>query len=148
MPNRSPELHRFVTLALIATTGVPVPDPAQLATAYDVLCERLRARLDAMFGADATTALFARAHRLALSEFAWLADLLPNDNGGCSRDRLNSIAAEIGPHQMAEGLAAVLAHNIGLLSTFVGDDLIMPLVRDAWGPASLKHDSPASEGTP
>jgi hypothetical protein len=148
MPNRSQELHRLVRQALVGSTGVPAPDPAQLATAYEVLCKRLRTRLDAMFGGDATTALFARAHRLALSEFAWVANLVPNDTGGYSLDGGNGITPDIGPDLMAEGLAAVLTHTIALLSQFVGDDLIMPLVREAWGPASQKDISSPREGTP
>jgi hypothetical protein len=31
-----------------------------------------------------------------------------------------------------EGFAAILAHNIGLLSAFVGEDLVLPLVQEAW----------------
>jgi hypothetical protein len=36
---------------------------------------------------------------------------------------------------MLNGLAAVLAFDVGLLVTFVGDDLILPLVQQAWGGA-------------
>ena len=43
---------------------------------------------------------------------------------------------------VAEGLAAVLAHDIELLSTFVGDDLVRPLVHQAWGIAMLAEDQP------
>jgi hypothetical protein len=42
--------------------------------------------------------------------------------------------------RFAEGLATVLAHNIGLLSTFVGEDLVLPLVQEAWGIMMLAED--------
>ena len=35
--------------------------------------------------------------------------------------------------RIADGLATVLAHDIALLSTFVGEDLVLPLVQEAWG---------------
>ena len=38
--------------------------------------------------------------------------------------------------------AAVLADAIGLLSTFVGEDLVLPLVQQAWGTAMLTEDRP------
>jgi hypothetical protein len=41
-----------------------------------------------------------------------------------------------------EGLAAVLAHKIGLLNTFVGEDLVLPLVQQAWGVI----EAPRTEG--
>ena len=44
--------------------------------------------------------------------------------------------------RLEEGLAAVLAHNIALLSAFVGEDLVLPLVQQAWGTAMLAEDQP------
>ena len=41
---------------------------------------------------------------------------------------------------LEEGLAAVLAHNIGLLSAFVGEDLVLPLVQQAWGVVETAPD--------
>ena len=44
--------------------------------------------------------------------------------------------------RLEEGLAAVLAHNIALLNAFVGEDLVLPLVQEAWGTAMLTEDQP------
>ena len=44
--------------------------------------------------------------------------------------------------RLQEGLAAVLAHNIALLSAFVGEDLVLPLVQQAWSTAIAAEDQP------
>jgi hypothetical protein len=142
----SPKLRRFVRQALVAATGVADPDRAQLASAFDMLCDRLRARLHPMFGAAAVAALFARAHRVATSEFPWLSDVVPADGERCSLEGLETVRGHIAADTMADGLVALLAHDIGLLSTFIGDDLVMPLVQEAWGAASLGEGPARTEG--
>jgi hypothetical protein len=141
----SPKVRRFATHALVAATGVAAPDRAQLASAFDVLSDSLRARLQPIFGTDAITALFRRAVRVATSEFPWLSDVIPGNTEGCSVQGLDTVAhLDLG--LLAEGLAAVLAHDVGLLSTFIGDDLVMPLVEEAWATASLSDRPAKSEG--
>jgi hypothetical protein len=142
----SPPLRRFARHALVATTGVTAPDLSQLAAAFDVLCDRLRARLHPMFGTEAIAALFARAHRMATSEFPWLTSVVPKDGERCSLDGVEALSRRLEPNTMADGLAAVLAHDIGLLSTFIGDDLVMPLVQEAWGTASVSDRPTKTEG--
>jgi hypothetical protein len=146
MSMSAPPLRRFVRYALVATTGVTAPDLPQLAAAFDVLCDRLRARLHPMFGTAAIAALFARAHRMATSEFPWLSGVLPKDGERCALDGLEALSGRLEPNTMADGLAAALAHDIGLLSTFIGDDLVMPLVQEAWGTASVSDRPTKTEG--
>ena len=43
-------------------------------------------------------------------------------------------------NRLVEGLATVLAQNIGLLSTFVGEDLVLPLVQEAWSITMVAED--------
>jgi hypothetical protein len=142
----SPKLRRFVRHALVAASGVTAPDLAKLAAAFDVLCDRLRTRLHPVFGGEAIAALFARAHRVARLEFPWLTELVPQDGERCSLDGLESVSRHLEPNVMAEGLAALLAHDIALLSTFIGDDLVMPLVQEAWGTASVTDRAPSDRG--
>jgi hypothetical protein len=143
----SPKLIRFVRHALIAATGVAAPSVPQLASAFDVLCDRLRTRLHPMFGPHAVAALFARAHHLSISEFTWLVDVVPTDGERCSLDGLQSASHQVDPDTIAIGLAAILAHAIGLLCTFIGDDLVMPVVQEAWCTASLGERHVRTEGT-
>jgi len=145
MSTSSRNLRQFVRQALVAKTGVPSPHLAQLASAFDQLCDQLRARLHPIFGNAAIVALFARAHHTAMSEFPWLGEVVPKDGQRCSQDGVEGVRG-LEPELMAQGLAAVLAYDIGLLSTFIGEDLVMPLVEEAWGDASLgdRRDRPAS----
>jgi hypothetical protein len=144
MPLSSPKLRRFVIQALVAAAGEPAPDRARLAFAFDLLCERLLGRLHPLFGATAVAALFARALHLATAEFLWLSQAIPRDPQRCTLG-LEGVSEEIKPEALAEGLAAVLAHDIGLLSAFIGEDFVMPIVQAAWettanGPARIEGD--------
>jgi hypothetical protein len=144
MPLSSPKLRRFVRRALVGATGHTAPDKGQLAGAFDHLCERLRARLYPLFGRTAIAALFARGLHVATAEFPWLADAVPKDAEPCSLEGLERVG-EIERGAIEEGLATVLAHNIGLLSAFIGEDFVMPLVQAAWettsvGPAQIEGD--------
>ncbi len=141
----APKLRRFVMHALAGATGEPAPDRAQLASAFDLLCDRLRGRLHPLFGPTAIAALFARAVHVATAEFPWLVDVIPRDGQRCSLDGLERLSREIEREALAEGLAAVLAHEMGLLSAFIGEDFVMPLVQAAWettsiGPARIEGD--------
>jgi hypothetical protein len=137
MPLSSPGLRRFARRALVAVAGDPAPDQARLASGFDVLCERLRARLHPLFGREASAALFARALHVATTEFAWLADVVPKNGERCSLEGLDRLSGAIERHTLEEGLAAVLAHEIGLLSAFIGEDFVMPLVQAAWETTSI-----------
>jgi hypothetical protein len=144
VPLSSPKLRRLVKNALIAAGGDATPTLAQLAPAFDLLCDRLRSQLRPLFGGTATAALFARALHLATSEFPWLADLVSTDGEVVSRPVLERIGDSIDRDTLAEGFAAVLAHEIGLLSVFIGEDFVMPLVQAAWETTTL--GAPRIEG--
>ena len=138
-----PSLRRFVRRALVDATGAASPDRAQLASAFDLLCERLSRQLQPLFGTTAVNALYVRAVHVATGEFSWLREIVSNGQEPCVSDRIASVEAlEI--DALEEGLAAVLAHNIGLLNAFVGEDLVLPLVQQAWGVI----EAPRTEGEP
>ena len=132
MPLHSPSLRRFVRRALVDATGVTDPDRAQLASAFDTLCQRLRNRLQPLFGTAAVGALFVRSVHVAAGEHPWLAEIVPKGQDSCSADAIATLGS-LDVNTLQEGLAAVLAYKIGLLSAFVGEDLVLPLVQQAWG---------------
>ena len=145
MPLSSLKLRRFVQHALTGAGGAAVPSRAQLASSFDVLCDRLRVRLHPVFGPTAIAALFVRAHHVATAEFPWLADVVARDRERCSLEGLERVSADIELETFHAGLAAVLAHEIGLLSAFIGEDFVMPLVQAAWettsvGPVQIEGD--------
>ena len=135
----SPQLRRFVRRALVDAIGAAEPDRTRLASAFNTLCERLRQRLQPLFGTAAVDALFARALQVRTAEFPWLKESVGKE--GCSTDVVAAVR-EVPMDRLEEGLAAVLAHNIALLSAFVGEDLVLPLVQEAWGTAMLTEDQP------
>jgi hypothetical protein len=69
---------------------------------------------------------------VATAEFPWLADVVAQDGERCSSGGLARVGREIEHDALAEGLATMLAHSIGLLGAFIGDDFVMPLVQAAW----------------
>jgi hypothetical protein len=123
--------------ALLGVIGDTAPDRAQLASSFDLLCDRLRARLNPLFGPTAIAALFARALHVATAEFPWLAEVVLKDGERCSLAGLERVSGEIKHEALTEGLAAVLAHEIGLLSAFIGEDFVIPLVQAAWETTSI-----------
>src|SRR4051812_19738237 len=118
MPLSTPKLRRFVRQALVVATGHTAPDTTQLASSFDVLCERLHTRLRPLFGIISIKALFARALHVATTEFEWLADVVPKDAEQCSLEGLERVSGAVESEALAEGLAAILANEMGLLSGF------------------------------
>jgi hypothetical protein len=134
----SPHVRRLARRALVDAIGGRTADPQALAVAFNGLCTRLRRRFQSLFGTTAVNALFARSLHVATSEFPWLSEVFATGDD-CSPQALTNVqGAEMSVFE--EGLAAVLAHNIGLLSTFVGEDLVLPLVEEAWGRAIVAED--------
>ena len=142
----SPRLRRFVKHALIAATNVTSPDGAQLSTAFNLLCEQLWVRLRPLFGELAIKALFVRAVHASQMEFSWLHGLSPDPGVGCRLEGLDAVSREMDPQTLVEGLAAILADEIGLLSAFIGDDVVLPLVEQSWAKASRRDRLPSTEG--
>jgi hypothetical protein len=139
---RSTHLRRFVARTLVDATQLAVPDGAALAAAFTKLCERLRSRLQPLFGAAAVAALFARALHLSAAEYPWVVDVVQEDGARCALDGLTTVNSD----DVVQGLAALLAHDIALLSTFIGEDMVLPLVQQAWGTEVLPMETVKSEG--
>jgi hypothetical protein len=139
----SPTLRRFVKHALISGSDVPSPSVEQLAASFNQRCGQLRVRLQPIFGSAAIDALFARALRVAATEYPWLSKVIPEGTDGCSVDSVTRVSTEFALDAVADGLATLLAHDIGLLTTFIGADFVMPLVQAAWQ-TEQPHGTPAT----
>ena len=132
MPHRLADLRDLVARALaneVERTSFDTP-PAR---AFEALCGSLRGRLQPLFGAAAVQALFARALHLARVEFPWLSLVEPVKPDACSLAGLEDAAAQRDPAEVRDGVVAVLAHDLQLLITFIGEDLAVPLIEQAWG---------------
>jgi hypothetical protein len=144
----SARLRRFVRHALVAATDDAAPDGAQLRAAFDVLCDQLWFRLRPLFGELAIRALFARALHLSQAEFRWLEGVTLESGNRCALQKLDTVSRDLTAHVLADGLAALLAHEIALLSAFIGEDIVLPIVEQSWGAASMTDRSASSEGDP
>ena len=145
MGSESARLRRFVRHALITVTGDPAPDVAQLRAAFDLLCDQLWRRLRPLFGELAVKALFVRALHVSQTEFPWLQGVTP-DGSRCALHGLDAVSRDLAAHLLADGLSAILAQKIALLSAFIGEDVVLPLVEQSWGAASLTDRPASTEG--
>ena len=135
MPEMSPAAQVLARRVLRHEAGGRA-EPAALAEAAERAATRLRGRLASLIGQTGYTTLVARAVRLAQAEVPALecvtVDALATGAEG-SLHGVREFARASGDAGAAEaGLSAILAHAIGLLITFIGEDLALRLIRDAW----------------
>jgi len=144
MAEISPSARDLARRALLDTGGGQ-REPAALVEAADHAYARLRDRLADLIGVLGYDALVARAVRLAQAESPGLTrvTVAVQAEDGLQGLRAFTLTSSGDPVAAAEGLAALLAHIIGLLIVFVGEDLAVRLVREAWpelglGPQALE----------
>jgi hypothetical protein len=145
MSARPSSLRRFVRRTLVDATGASAPDRVRLTRAFDDLCGRLQDRLQPVFGSVAVEALFRRAVHLAAAEFPWLRGA-GIESRPCPTEPIEKLE-HLDAGTIEEGLATVLAYDIELLIGFVGEDLVLPLVQQAWDVEGVV-DGPATEVEP
>jgi hypothetical protein len=153
MPEMSPAAQVLARRVLRHEAGGRA-EPAALAEAAERADARLRERLASLIGQTGYTTLVARAVYLAQAEVPALehvtVDALatggdPAEGGEGGLHGVREFARGVGDAGAAEaGLSAILAHVIGLLVTFIGEDLALRLVRDAW--PELPDGQGGSEG--
>ena len=141
MPEMSPAAQVLARRVLRHEAGGRA-EPAALAEAAERADTRLRGLLASLIGQTGYTTLMARAVHLAQAEVTSLervtVDALatgggPAEGGEGSLHGVREFARASGDAGATEaGLTAILAHVIGLLVTFIGEDLALRLIRDAW----------------
>jgi len=99
--------------------------------------EKLRVHLGVFMGTLGFRTLLARALALAGTEAPWLRALHIKADG--SLEGLEQIErdAQVGPKELAEGRVLLIAHLLGLLATFIGENLTLQLVREIWPKVSF-----------
>jgi hypothetical protein len=103
-------------------------ESAAVGRVFDKLSQRL-ALLITPIGAEA---LLARAVHLSRKQFAFLDDIQALPKEASLIHRLREAAASVEPRQAHEGVVLVLATLIGLLESFIGQDLTWRLLGDVW----------------
>lgn len=136
MDSPSPSIRHLARRLLAAeAAGRPTTDAPEHEAV--LVCERLRVSLTRFAGGDGFAALIRRAIALARVEVPSLEHITVNpDNSIEGFEDLPSGAASSGEDGTDEA-AALIAHLLGLLVTFIGEPLTLQLVRESWPVASL-----------
>ena len=107
-------------------------DPDDFATGFQRVCGALHQRLSPLISAPGFHTLMARAIVLAARDFPLLATVKVTANGDCAVSGLPTDEAVRAPALVADAMTAVLAQFIGLLVTFIGENLGLRKVREIW----------------
>ena len=97
-------------------------------TAAFVVIETLSPHFGPLMGAAGFRALISRALVLASAEVAWLSELHVNADG--SFEGLNELEAQANPEEISNAGIVLLARLLGLLVTFIGDELTLQLLNN------------------
>jgi hypothetical protein len=116
---------RLITLE---ATGSRSPGTT-LPTAF-LACEKLRQPLATLLGNVGFSALLSRALALATTEVKWLGVVHVDADG--TLEGLAEPQARVSPAESARGDVVLLAQLLGLLATFIGEDLTLRLLREVW----------------
>jgi len=124
--NRATPKLRIYAERLIADEMSQNTSSKSKTTAAFVVIETLSPHFGALMGAAGFRALISRALALADAEVVWLRELHVREDG--SFEGLNELEAQANPEEIAAGGIVLLARLLGLLVTFIGEDLTLQLV--------------------
>jgi hypothetical protein len=99
--------------------------------------EKLRLKLATLMGNVAFRALLSRALALANVEVPWLRAVHIKADG--SLEGLDELVAQVDPDEIFEGTVTLLAQLLGLLVTFIGEELALGLVHEVWPKLPLSN---------
>jgi hypothetical protein len=119
-------------MAYEATTATPAG--AQKLPAFRV-CEKLRQPLSRLVGVAGFRSLLSRALALASGEVRWLKAVHINADGFL--EGLGEAQAQLSHDEIAEGEIMLVAQLIGLLVTFIGQELTVRLVQETCPDATI-----------
>jgi len=135
MPEVSPAVRTLARRVLLHEAGGRV-EPDALAEAAERASAQLRRRLADLIGLTGYTMLVARAVRLAQAEVPAVESVTVDAGAGAAGSlrgvRALVLANSDEPGVTEAGLSAILAHVIGLLITFIGEDLTKRQIREVW----------------
>ena len=107
------------------------------APAAFLVSEKLRPHLASLMGKVGFRELLSRALVLANAEVPWLRAVRLKADG--SFEELDELGARVDPDEIFEGRVVLLSQLLGLLVTFIGEDLTLRLVREVWPKLSLNN---------
>jgi hypothetical protein len=134
MSRATPEMRSFAR-RLIALDGKGgQSSEAKLPVAFQV-CEKLRPHFGTLMGKAGFRALLSRALVVAHAEVPHLHVLQVNASG--SVEGLEELEARVDSEGINEAGVVLVAHLLGLLVAFIGENLTMRLVGEVWPKLSV-----------
>jgi hypothetical protein len=144
--NQADPMARDLARWLLAQEAKEVPAPAAKVDAILCAVEKLRVLLTKRIGGAGFHALLARALALAKTEVRWLRGVNVTPEGAL--EGFEETAQQYSADEAMQARVALLAQLIGLLITFIGRDLTLRLLRDAWPEAVLNDTNFGTEERP
>jgi hypothetical protein len=139
MSQVTPKMREFAERLVAHETRVD--SSGEKSRAAFLVCEKLRPQLATLMGNAGFRALLLRALALANGEAAALRTLRVNVNG--SLEGLEELTAQVDADEIARGGVVLVTQFLGLLETFIGENLTVHLVREVW--PKLLFDKPGSD---
>ena len=129
MNRATPQMRHFAKGLIVFETRENKSSANKIPAPFEV-CEKLRPQLAALMGNGGFQALLARSLVLARAEITWLCAVEVRADGslqGVEEQRMGLV-----PDEFLEGRIVLLAQLLGLLAAFIGENLTLRLVREAW----------------
>jgi hypothetical protein len=123
-------LTEMASRLLALEAGEPA-SATDLADAAQAVCRHLDEGLSTFVGSLGTQALLGRAVATAANELPWLREVKV-EGGTCELSGLSDAVRGRDRAVAARGVAAIIANALRILAGFVGEDLTVRLVEDAW----------------
>jgi hypothetical protein len=101
--------------------------------------EKLRPQLAILMGNGGFQALLSRSLALARAEVPWLRAVHVKSDGSWEGLDEPKLGTQVDPDEIFEGRVVLLAQLLGLLVAFIGENLTLRLVQEAWPKMSLKN---------
>lgn len=126
---RIPRMRDFAERLIACETRENKSFGTKIPAAFPV-CEKLRSHLANLMGNTGFHALLSRALARAEADVPSLRAMQVKADGSLAR--LDKLGVQASPEELAKGSVVLVAHLLGLLVAFIGEDLTLRLVREVW----------------
>ena len=132
----TPEVKRLASRLMAYEAGKVRTGEAPRSAAFRV-CDKLRRPLSRLAGIAGFRSLLSRSLALASGEVRWLKAIHINADGYL--EGLDEAQARLSREEGETGEIVLVAQLLGLLATFIGEELMLRLVQEAWPDVALDN---------
>ena len=144
MSRATPQMRNLASRLVAYETSGNKSSGTNPPAAFQV-CEKLRPHLATLMGKGGFRALLSRALTVASEEASLLVVVQIDEDG--SLEGWDRPEARVSPKELTESAVLLTAQLLGLLAAFIGDNLMLRLVREIWPKVSLE-DLKFTKGDP